>query len=190
VPRNRYSAARGIYRLRVSLSRPGGCNIHPFRLVDTFEATGSPVPCQRLSQARATCTPDTAWAVSRHPPDSSRDSSETTVSMSPFSTYDASSVVRSRSPSWLTPAGLAVRLFPQRSRPRLFTDAPCGGLGSPPARRSRRAHLHHRHSTARSRINSLPSHSWHNRACRGSPQGSRQTPGSTPRRSPQPPGWP
>src|ERR1019366_5689334 len=37
--------------------------------------------------------------------------------------------------------------FPQRSRPRLLTDAACGGLGSPPARRAQRANLHHWHST-------------------------------------------
>lgn len=38
---------------------------------------------------------------------------------------------------------------PQRSPPRLLTDAACGGLGSPPARRTRRTYLHHWHSTAR-----------------------------------------
>jgi hypothetical protein len=39
------------------------------------------------------------------------------------------------------------RPFPQRSQPRLFTGAACGGLGPPPDRRSRRANLHHQHST-------------------------------------------
>lgn len=34
-------------------------------------------------------------------------------------------------------------LFPQRSAPRLFTDAPCGGLQPPPVRRLRRTYLHH-----------------------------------------------
>ena len=38
---------------------------------------------------------------------------------------------------------------PQRSPPRLFTDAACGGLQSPPPRRPRRTHLHHWHSTDR-----------------------------------------
>ena len=33
-----------------------------------FETTGSHVPHQSLSQARATSMPDTAWAVSRSPP--------------------------------------------------------------------------------------------------------------------------
>src|SRR6185437_6873258 len=37
--------------------------------------------------------------------------------------------------------------FPQRSPPRLLTGAACGGLGSPPARRTRRTYLHHWHST-------------------------------------------
>ena len=44
----------------------------------------------------------------------------------------------------------AASLLPQRSPPRLLTDAACGGLGSPPARRTRRAVLHHRHSAFRS----------------------------------------
>src|SRR6478672_2888872 len=39
---------------------------------------------------------------------------------------------------------------PQRSPPRLLTDAACGGLDAPPAWRTRRADLHHRHSTPRS----------------------------------------
>src|SRR5207253_5449168 len=33
------------------------------------------------------------------------------------------------------------------SPPRLLTGAACGGLGSPPARRTRRTYLHHWHST-------------------------------------------
>ena len=42
---------------------------------------------------------------------------------------------------------LTAGLFPQRSPPRLLTGAACGGLGSPPARRTRRTCLHHWHST-------------------------------------------
>ena len=41
------------------------------------------------------------------------------------------------------------RRQPQRSPPRLLTDAACGGLESPPARRPRRTYLHHWHSTDR-----------------------------------------
>jgi hypothetical protein len=37
--------------------------------------------------------------------------------------------------------------FPQRSPPRLLTDAACGGLQPLPAKRLRRAHLHLRYST-------------------------------------------
>jgi hypothetical protein len=46
-----------------------------------------------------------------------------------------------------TMAVLASLSLPQRSPPRLLTGAACGGLGSPPARRARRANLHHWHST-------------------------------------------
>ena len=41
------------------------------------------------------------------------------------------------------------RRHPQRSPPRLLTDAACGGLESPPARRPRRTYPHHSHSTDR-----------------------------------------
>ena len=41
------------------------------------------------------------------------------------------------------------RRHPQRSPPRLLTDAACGGLESPPARRPRRTYPHHWHSTDR-----------------------------------------
>jgi len=64
---SRYSASCGVRRLGVSLLRPGG-NLHPFRLVDGFEATGSPIPCQRLRRAHATYTPGTARAACRPPP--------------------------------------------------------------------------------------------------------------------------
>jgi hypothetical protein len=56
-------------------------------------------------------------------------------------------------------------LLPQRSPPRLLTDAACGGLGSPPARRTRRAHLHHWYSTLHAgdllhRHHSTSGHTW------------------------------
>jgi hypothetical protein len=60
---------------------------------------------------------------------------------------DASAVVHVRSSSRRTPDPLTAGLFPQRSPPRLLTGAACGGLGSPPARRTRRTYLHHWHST-------------------------------------------
>ena len=62
---------------------------------------------------------------------------------------DASAVVHTRSSSRRTPDPLIAGLFPQRSPPRLLTGAACGGLGSPPARRTRRTYLHHWHSTVR-----------------------------------------
>ena len=61
---HRYSAPRGVRRLRSSLSRPGGRQ-HPFRLAVTIGTTGSPVPCQRLRRAHATFTPGTAEATCR-----------------------------------------------------------------------------------------------------------------------------
>ena len=64
-----------------------------------------------------------------------------------FLLFDASAVVRSCSSSRRLPAPVKPGLFPQRSRPRLLTGAACGGLGPPPARRARRANLHHWHST-------------------------------------------
>ena len=52
---------------------------------------------------------------------------------------DASAVVHTRSSSRRPPDPLTAGLFPQRSPPRLLTGAACGGLSSPPARRTRRA---------------------------------------------------
>ena len=63
--------------------------------------------------------------------------------------FDASAVVHTCSSSHRTPAPLTARRQPQRSPPRLLTDAACGGLESPPARRPRRTYLHHWHSTDR-----------------------------------------
>ena len=60
---------------------------------------------------------------------------------------DASAVVHTRSSSRRPPDPLTAGLSPQRSPPRLLTGAACGGLGSPPARRTRRTYLHHWHST-------------------------------------------
>ena len=62
---------------------------------------------------------------------------------------DASAVVHARSSSRRPPDPLTAGPFPQRSPPRLLTGAAYGGLGSPPARRTRRTCLHHWHSTAR-----------------------------------------
>ena len=72
---------------------------------------------------------------------------------------DASAVVHTRSSSRHAPDPLTAGLFLQRSPPRLLTGAACSGLGSPPARRTRRTCLHHWHSTVHSAtfyIASLP----------------------------------
>jgi hypothetical protein len=61
---------------------------------------------------------------------------------------NASSAVRLRSPLSTVPAGIIVPAFPQRSPPWLLTTAACGGLGSVPDDRTRRALLHLSYSCA------------------------------------------
>jgi len=85
---------------------------------------------------------------------------------------DASAVVHARSSSRHAPDPLTAGLFPQRSPPRLLTGAACGGLGSPPARRTRRTYLHHWHSTVRAgdllhRLTPLSGHTTERRISRG-----------------------
>ena len=65
----------------------------------------------------------------------SRDHPQIPVSMPSLFRFDASAVVHTCSSSHRTPAPLTARRHPQRSPPRLLTDAACGGLESPPARR-------------------------------------------------------
>ena len=79
----------------------------------------------------------------------SRDHPQIPVSMPSLFRFDASAVVHTCSSSHRTPAPLTARRHPQRSPPRLLTDAACGGLESPPARQPRRTHPHHWHSTDR-----------------------------------------
>ena len=79
----------------------------------------------------------------------SRDHPQIPVSMPSLFRFDASAVVHTCSSSHRTPAPLTARRQPQRSPPRLLTDAACGGLESPPPRRPRRTYLHHWHSTDR-----------------------------------------
>jgi len=83
---------------------------------------------------------------------------------------DASAVVHARSSSRHPPDPLSAGLFPQRSPPRLFTGAACGGLSSPPARRTQRTYLHHRHSTVHAgnllhRLTPLSGHTPERRPC-------------------------
>ena len=79
----------------------------------------------------------------------SRDHPQIPVSMPSLFRFDASAVVHTCSSSHRTPAPLTARRQPQRSPPRLLTDAACGGLESPPPRQPRRTYLHHWHSTDR-----------------------------------------
>ena len=89
----------------------------------------------------------------------SRDHPQIPVSMPSLFRFDASAVVHTCSSSHRTPAPLTARRQPQRSPPRLLTDAACGGSQSPPPRRPRRTYPHHRHST--DRANDLLHHHHH-----------------------------
>src|ERR1019366_3940579 len=60
---HRYSAPRGVRHLGSSLSATS-----LLRLIVGIEATGSPLPFQRLRQAHATYTPGTTRATSRQLP--------------------------------------------------------------------------------------------------------------------------
>ena len=100
------------------------------------------------------------------------------VLMSAFYGFDASAVVHTCSSSRRTPCPAPGGTFPYRSRPRLLTSAAYGGLGPPTARRSRRAYLHHWHSTVH--VSDLL-HRFHSpfRTHAGT---RRRSPGSPPRR--------
>jgi len=106
------------------------------RQVPTFH-TGA------ANQVHAISMPDAAWAVSRFPPDSSRDSDGTPG-------FDVVWCFVSTPHQWFAYARLldshltesSVRLFPWRSPPRLFTAAAQGGLEPAPAGRLRGAYPH------------------------------------------------
>ena len=68
----------------------------------------------------------------------SRDHPQIPVSMPSLFRFDASAVVHTCSSSHRTPAPLTARRQPQRSPPRLLTDAACGGLESRPFARNDR----------------------------------------------------
>ena len=153
----RYSAPRGVRRLGSSLSQPEA-ESHPCDLAAAIGATGSPVPCQRLRRAHATSTPGTARASTQAAPwlrarQHGVPLSRGRVPIPGFDaivqSFDASAVVHTCSSSRRSPDPVPAGPFPQRSPPRLLTGAACGGLGSPPARRTRRTYLHHWHSTVR-----------------------------------------
>jgi hypothetical protein len=123
----RYSAPCGVCRLGDSLSPPVQ------RAGDSVGATGSHVPCKSQDQARAAYTPDAIWAVSRLPPDLSRDPGLAPVSTPlGFVTTGHQRFALARLPDPHLTRSLA-RLFPQRSpRPALnrrslrwFGASPC-----------------------------------------------------------------
>lgn len=100
----------------------------------------NPASCQ--TRARTKLTPPTC----RTPTGQSTGTRQTRprifepiLVLRPPTRYDTSAVVHSRSSSWITPDAIYVAPFPHRSPPRLLTGAACGGLGPPPAQRSRRA---------------------------------------------------
>src|SRR6266516_3319936 len=70
---HRYSPPRGFCRLEFSLSPP--CR-------GAVSGAPSHVPYKSLDRAHAAYMPDTTWAVSGYPPDSSRDGRAASVSMS------------------------------------------------------------------------------------------------------------
>jgi hypothetical protein len=110
--------------------------------------SGSHVPYESLIELRAAYTPDAARSVSGHPPNSSREMGQPPVLTSPIpiSTLLQRFACARLSQSCLP--GSSSWLFPQRSPPWLLTAAACGGLGSAPDRRTRRALLHLSYSCA------------------------------------------
>lgn len=97
-----------------------------------------PFHAKAADRARVASMPDTAWPISGHPPDSSRDPSDTPVSMPP--------VFLSTRPQRFAYARLPdphlthqVRLFHIAHHGRVTTSAAYGGLKPPPAGRLRRA---------------------------------------------------
>jgi hypothetical protein len=157
----RYSAPCLFKGLGSSLLQPGDHHSIHCAVVGV-EATGSHVPYQSLDQARAASMPDTARAALQAAPGLIPVIMQSRVSMSQISRHVISGS--------LALAFLVLTLhnqvapFPQRSPPRLLTDAACGGLRPPPAGRSRGALPHLWHSTdqkVRSPTSSPPFRSWH-----------------------------
>jgi len=88
-------------------------------------------------RTHAACMPDTAWPISGHPPDSSRDCIETPVSMSfPTSRHFLSGSLAFVFPI-PTPDSFPLP-FPRRSPQRSSANAARGGLTPPPTGRRRR----------------------------------------------------
>jgi hypothetical protein len=133
---HRYSAPRGFGRLRISRPRPTAGSTatgRPRAHGDRFpRSTPEPRPSSRRLHAGHHLTNQQA-PVRLNPGATALPRFRCHLSR-----FDTSSAVHSRSPSWPTPDALKGAPFPQRSAPRLLTDAPCGGLQPPPAGRLRR----------------------------------------------------
>ena len=134
---HRYSAPHGFRRLEPSLSPTH--TVAGVRM--QYRDTPSHVPHESLDRTHAAYTPDTTWAVSGYPPDSSRDRDPASVLMpsNQVSTRQRQRTFVHRSSSRSAPDAIRSRLFPRRSRRRSLTNAPRGGLEPPSARRLRRA---------------------------------------------------
>ena len=133
---HRYSRTRSVRCLWFSLLRPK-------TLAVSIGATGSPdsMPAPAMS-SRHLYTEHRRGHIQAAPrlrahrgEPLSRDHPQIPVSMPSLFRFDASAVVHTCSSSHRTPAPLTARRQPQRSPPRLLTDAACGGLESPPVRR-------------------------------------------------------
>ena len=105
---------------------------------DVSRPTFSCFPAEAADRARVASMPDTAWLISGHPPDSSRDRFDTPVSMSPvFISTRRQRIAYARLPDpHLT---RHARLFRIAHHNRVTAPAACGGLKPPPAGRLRRA---------------------------------------------------
>jgi len=126
-------------------TRPRGFN--RLWLLPWHRNAGSHVPYKSLVELRAAYTPDAARAVSRHPPSFSRRKGHPRFRhrLIRFRRFCSGSLALA---SLDRACRNQVPTFPQRSPPRLLTAAACGGLGSAPDRRTRRALLHLSYSCA------------------------------------------
>jgi len=114
---------------------------------------GSQVPYESPDKSHASCTPDTAWPVSRYLPCCSQSKGKPRFwcHLSPF---DASSEVRLHSSLLpiLDVIGLSRLLTITFTTAAFGTEAAYGSLRPPPTRRLRRVHLHLSYSTTISRL--------------------------------------
>src|SRR5262249_216001 len=114
------------------------------RLFPWHRRSGSHVPYKSQIELRAAYMPDAAWAVSVHPPSSSRKMGQSPVLASSNRISCSSLALASLNHACRN----LVPTFPQRSPPSLLTTAASGGLRSAPDCRPRRALLHLSYSCA------------------------------------------